>query len=1117
MKRDPFYQQIIECLRGELDSEIFERCAQDVLRSSYPSLVPVRGGTDAGMDGAIADGEGNAFPLVCTTEEDVIGNLTKSLNSYKANGSGRRKVVLATSRALTPKRRQNLEKRAQENDFSLINIHDQASMAELLYHSPEWCVELLGLSGKPPALSSLPRSNRPMITDELIGRQDDLEWLNKTQGDRLLIGQPGIGKTFLLYDYAQRRNGLFVICDDLGEIAAELRRQQPTVIILDDAHVHQALLNGLIHIRKQVSASFAILTSSWPGEDEGVRECMGIPSRSVHELERQSRSEILKIINNAGIGGPEALLNEILNQAEGRAGLAVTLCHLCINGDLWDVVKGDALLKSIRSSFKSLVGLRAFDMLAHFAVGGDMGIAMADVAKVLGLPEIDVRQEMALLAAGGVLTTNQDRLSVRPRALRHVLVRDVFFGPNTPLNIHPILNIAQSIEEVARTLVGAKYAGGKIPQELMIITLEKANSDRAWEEYASNGTDEARFVLTRHPEIAAKSAHTFLARAPENTIPILLQDAVGDKRELHSHPSHPLRKLGDWINDAYPGTSDVISRRKILLGAASQWLRAGSDTDVGLHAIALALSPSFERHSLSPGDMRTITLTFGPLNTGEMKEIVKQWKAAYQVISHLSHNIDWDHLIRLIEKWSYPSHGGKEDDQQQRTRHRCARIILGDIVKLVHSHQGYLHRLKSLAHTIRYKKPIPLEAEFEILFPAEPRDINWRATMNKRHKATTELADRWTHQTPSRVAKLIARYETQAQTANITNWPRLTAVATEKISLKSTRPTMWLDALLKAQVSPLLIEPFFRRIIMERKGRWRDFLERCLTDPIYQYMAMVSAIQADPVLPDEILDKIMPLFDGKSNILFRSELPLSTMQRLLKHSNPDVAIAAAIAEWEKDSTPKVRPEIYNDWRHAIVNYRHCSFANHRHDSYTHREILEHDPDLGLGWLKGLRADQENCCELSETINVVTAKLNAKQRREVLDLLQPKTILARYVLKGILTDNQLYREFLSNPKWKREHLLPLEGFPSKEWADKAILALDAEYSPWDVARAAYLGGDSWRGNESDRLMEWIQAFHSFMTHPDERLNKVASEGIKMAESRRNDAIKQEKYEEIYGEL
>ena len=78
MIRDQFYLDIIEKLEGQLDSELFEQCAADVLRKIYPTLVPIRGGSDTGMDGAVGDEEDEAYPLISTTQDNVIGNLTKS-------------------------------------------------------------------------------------------------------------------------------------------------------------------------------------------------------------------------------------------------------------------------------------------------------------------------------------------------------------------------------------------------------------------------------------------------------------------------------------------------------------------------------------------------------------------------------------------------------------------------------------------------------------------------------------------------------------------------------------------------------------------------------------------------------------------------------------------------------------------------------------------------------------------------------------------------------------------------------------------------------------------------------------------------------------------------------
>src|SRR5260370_12883697 len=160
MMRDTFYNHILKALSSSLDEECFELCVNLLLSKEVPTLVPVHGGTDSGMDGATAS---QGPFLVCTTGEDVIGNLTKSLKSYLKDGGQRRTCVLATSQELSQRRRRNLEKRAEQFGFSLLHIYPREAMAERLYHSPRWCKELLGLSGRPSALTLIPVSDRPII------------------------------------------------------------------------------------------------------------------------------------------------------------------------------------------------------------------------------------------------------------------------------------------------------------------------------------------------------------------------------------------------------------------------------------------------------------------------------------------------------------------------------------------------------------------------------------------------------------------------------------------------------------------------------------------------------------------------------------------------------------------------------------------------------------------------------------------------------------------------------------------------------------------------------------------------------------------------------------------
>jgi len=104
--RDPFYRQIIEALGRRLDGDRFEHCVTDLLRAYEPGLAPIRGGADEGMDSAIPDHEGPAYPLAVTTQHDVIGNLTRNLKQYIHKGGVRRKVQLATSQTLSVKQRE---------------------------------------------------------------------------------------------------------------------------------------------------------------------------------------------------------------------------------------------------------------------------------------------------------------------------------------------------------------------------------------------------------------------------------------------------------------------------------------------------------------------------------------------------------------------------------------------------------------------------------------------------------------------------------------------------------------------------------------------------------------------------------------------------------------------------------------------------------------------------------------------------------------------------------------------------------------------------------------------------------------------------------------------------
>src|SRR5205807_67147 len=162
--------------------------------------------------------------------------------------------------------------------------------------------------------------------------------------------------------------------------------------------------------------------SCWPGQEDPVVRSLAVSPESIRHLRPLSRDHILEVIKSAGVGGPDRLLHELINQAEGRPGLAVTLCIVCLNGGVREVALGDALCRDVRTTFEPLIGKRATTILAAFALGGDCGMTIKGVADALNMTLVDVRDVVVQLAAGGVLTeAAQVALTVRPTALRHAL------------------------------------------------------------------------------------------------------------------------------------------------------------------------------------------------------------------------------------------------------------------------------------------------------------------------------------------------------------------------------------------------------------------------------------------------------------------------------------------------------------------------------------------------------------------------------------------------------------------------------------------------------------------------------------------------------------------------
>lgn len=945
---DPLYRDIERGLREKIDGDLFEQCAADLLRQIYPGLVPVRGGGDAGMDGAISDGDEPPLPLICTTEENVIGNLRRSIASYLSAGGTRRAVVIATSRDLSPRRRRNLEEAANQLGFTVRQIHAQDAFTELLYHSPRWCRELLGLTGDPPALSVYPLSSRPLASAPLVGREDDLRWLRETEGDLVLAGQPGSGKTFLFRELALRGEGLFVIDPDMGRIAASLRAEQPPAVMVDDAHLDPDFLIRLRHLRTQLGAEFRILANTWPSEADAVATALGVGSAAIRQLEQLSRPEIAQVVEHCGIAGPDELIHEILNQAGGLPGLAVTLALLCLREGVREIVTAGSLFRNVRRSLESVVGERAVPILACFAVGGGAGMPADAVARVLGMAIVDVRVAVARLAGGGVLVERFDgALAVIPPPLRHALVSTEFFEGPAALSIQPLLDAAPVFEQAVLTLIGAKSRRDSVPNPFLRELMAGARLDpELLESYARLGPDEAGWALVNGAQLIGYVAAAALDEIPHLAIPFLLTLSIGDDRPLHSATDHPLRKIQDWAQAGEPGTPEAVGRRRKLLDALVKWSQGPLwNPVVGCRALAVAFSPVFEDMRADPVDGNRHTLRFGLLQPEEMVELQGLWPVAQEVLGRAD-VADWPALEHLIQDWLHPRVRTPPDPATAASMRDFAGRIAAEAALRVGDQAGVHLRLARLAAEHGWTVDAPVDPRLAILFPECDLDEGAAAYAAKA-AAARAFASELSSGDPGESAELLVQLHRQADRADL-RWPDFSLLACNTIAEGVPDPCAWIAALHSAGAPANFVEPFLERVVTDQPEGWEDAWRTCLESADRIDLRRIAAVVAirNPQAPPSLVERALAELPGAEGHIesacIRGEIPEDRVVLLLRHPSQTVAVAAAEGLWSAEPRGEIPDSLWDNWRRVVVASLEAEFPL--------EAIFGKHPEIAWDWL-----------------------------------------------------------------------------------------------------------------------------------------------------------------------
>lgn len=940
--------------------------------------------------------------LIDQLGSNVLANLLGTITAADKDGVSEAKLREILESEIT---KLNIQVPLTESEFyraiRILSQRDEQRFESLASQISEVSYQLRLLHpSERAALSIFPRTSRPLMIDApIIGREEELEWLSNLEQDSLLVGQPGTGKTFLLYRLVLKGNAVFLNTTDNDEIRSAFKIDAPQFLLVDDAHVSPEVLIDLRQMRNQFGLDFIILATSWPGDAELIKDRLMLSRSNVRELPRLNADQIVEIINNTGIDRPNSVIREIQEQADGRPGLALTLSEMYKKKDGGIDIWQGITLKNYLLHYQPLKDVPSQDVLGIFAIGGMKGMPLDKVAKVLGGQPLLLKKYIAKLSSAGlILEASSTHISVQPRALRYALIRDTFFVDRVQWwDIDDLIRHVPSEFDTLLEIMHAQSRGANVPQEWLRKKLEIQNSSELWMNYAALGEEQGEFVVKNHPDkvIQKSKSKRSLELFPDLVLPLFFEDACGDSRALAPNPDHSLRIIQDWIRSAPLNTQEIKRRREALFWAIKNWVENDSDSDVALRAISILMSPRYESHESDPGLGNSVTLTYGLPGLNDLQIAYDFWTEVLVCLNQLEIS-SWQPLQELFWEWVYPESVYQDVSIEIRKWMRgSARQMLRDIVPLVGNRQGILRWLQEMSDELDLELDISIDQDFMVLFPFEDRVVdesaaidgmeNWREEEEKQKNTVIQLADKWKTTDPSNVARKLRYIESEATFANL-NWPRLTPLLCERIANEVSNYDEWLRAFISQELYSDLIEPFLVLAAQNNEDYWIELATKALEGENTRY-ASISVILRYSNLSQQVFRQANSRLGGYSSLVktlcIRNQIPEDTLLSLLQHENDEIVTAVAIGEWRTEPKGIVRESLRQLWREVVLHRVPA-------DEYSLAEILKSEPELSKEWLD-IKIDGSSpiySFEYRKSVPAAIASLETKLQKVYSEKLQP---------------------------------------------------------------------------------------------------------------------------------
>jgi len=1163
-----------------LDSSLFERCAQDLLTEIYPGLSPIPGGTDWGRDADVHPAtEEPPVRLLATssrTREGVRKNLLAGLRSMAKHGVPFRRIVLANPASLTQSERHSLGESAKKFGAVVDAIFDRGFFASRLRRDGQWRQRLLGLSPYPITLSRLPPdlAESPWAALPLVGRNAELQVISATEGDLVISGSPGVGKTRLL---AEIEGAFFVDRDATRDrLADDLRWARPAVIVVDDAGRSEELIRSLVRLR-QVEPSlheYRIAAACWPDEAEKVRAWVRVDkSLDIGLLVREDLDQLLVAM---GITGQLAR-GEILDQAEGRPGWAVALGDLLLRArDHASLLSGRALLGQVQGYLRrSAVGPEAMHLLATISLLGEVSESeLDDLAKEIELARPKLVDLLAAAAASGLIdvTSGYDHglrdnirfYCVRPPMLAAVLVAEHIFSDQVPgVDVGKLLERwpkrlgAVAEATINAVLVGATHArayAGRIfrltvvsdhvgpDARVQVARLYARVDDSAADEVLSlartefegwmRGSHERVEQIERVVELAYLIARWHLK---DRAMELLLDAAVCDSRPTNPYPGHPLRRLAELVQDFHPELPTPREQRKLVASVANRWIEDDPSPARWIvygHATATALSIRLRSALAAPGNPRTIQLIETVADSSEMERIYQEiWPSVRDRLADappatlrivIETTEDW---LRVGGGYDRPfgrSHPQPSIDAARRLGERLFR----DLVPLVGNHPGLASYLRDVAGQFELSVDVALSPEHEAFFADIDRDEDWEAAARRLEEQIKGMVMPWADEDRATVIQRLVTLRIELELSTV-RWPDRVWIACTALAERVDDPIAWADTALELGLFPQA-EPFLGHALDRGQKISERQAERYLGNlvargpAIHYFLAAESETHRDVVLrhlgPED--------YGILKSMFFRASLSAEQARRLLTRpvgSARGAAAAAMFAKGRGEREGWTPGELENEWLDAIQQLDPTSTIGFQ--DYEATELMSYltqrYPDVATDWVSSRLdagiASREVYRALPHGAWEALHLLPHNSKDELWSRFTHPSV--RWLLGREMVGDDVdwlahaMDEGLISPEKAAETYNGLGIHPPLE--DLARLLVPRGVDPRRVAYFAQSG--TWTGEESHRYSQMIEQFSAMAQSAEESVASVGRAGVEIFAAARDEALQEERKERIRGEL